>query len=462
MMKRRDLIKGATFALAGSLWPAAVWSGRAAVDAPLPSQDLLAIADSIARWIDKSAQTVDGMGVRWPMDPLTPARTAITLYSGTSGIVYFLAALGHYSGDAHWTARARAGADYIAASLAQVPEELRDAHGLYTGQAGAAWLLARLAPVLNQPAYLQQAKRTARHIAGAASPVGQGVEWSDIPDITMGGAGIGLFLLQAGRAWQDDSLIQVAEQAGQRLIELSERVDGGLMWTFDRSTLRNYPNFSHGTAGVAYYLAELYQQTGRQAYLDAALEGAAYLEHIAHRQGDAAMVFHRADGGLDRFYVGWCHGPVGTSRLFYRLHQITGDARHRQSMDALIRGLQASGAPFRPSSGYWNNVGQCCGNAGIAQFYIDLIRHWDFPVTEQAVVKVMDNAQARASHDADALPCWVHAESRDKPDDLMAQTGFMQGSAGMGTVFLQLHALREGLEWQFPFPDTPFASRPAL
>lgn len=462
-------MKRAALAWAGGLLSAPAWAAPTGADptgsappvAPSPAESLR-IADRIARWIDRSAQDVEGMGVRWPADPLAPDVTGINLYGGTAGIVYFFAALGHYAGDAHWKARARAGADYVAATLALPPRDDPGGYGLYTGEAGAAWLLARLAPLLEAPEHLRQARRTARRIVDAAQPHGRGVEWSELPDLTMGGAGIGLFLLHAGRAWRDDTLLRTAERAGHRLIELAEHVEGGWMWTFDRSTLRNYPNFSHGTAGVAYYLAELHRHTGRPEFLQAALRGAAYLEHVAHRDGDSALVFHRADGGLNRYYVSWCHGPVGTARLFYRLHRITGDARWAGWVDALTRGLLSTGAPFRRSDGYWDNVGQCCGNAGIAQYYIDLIRHWNAPVDRPAVARVIADALARASHDEAGLPRWVHAESRDEPDHRVAQTGFMQGSAGMGTLFLQWHALQRGATWDFPFPDTPFASRPAL
>ena len=52
---------------------------------------------------------------------------------------------------------------------------------------------------------------------------------------------------------------------------------------------------------------------------------------------------------------------------------------------------------------------------------------------------------------------WVQAENRIEPDNLVAQTGFMQGAAGVGTFFLQLDALERGEKWKFPQPDTPFA-----
>ena len=43
------------------------------------------------------------------------------------------------------------------------------------------------------------------------------------------------------------------------------------MWFPGGSLRRNYPNFSHGTSGVSYFLATLYQETRQREFLDAAL-----------------------------------------------------------------------------------------------------------------------------------------------------------------------------------------------
>jgi len=38
----------------------------------------------------------------------------------------------------------------------------------------------------------------------------------------------------------------------------------------------------------------------------------------------------------------------------------------------------------------------------------------------------------------------------------VAQTGLMQGAAGVGTFFLQLDAYSRGVPWLTPLPDTPW------
>jgi hypothetical protein len=52
---------------------------------------------------------------------------------------------------------------------------------------------------------------------------------------------------------------------------------------------------------------------------------------------------------------------------------------------------------------------------------------------------------------------WVQAENRVSPDVIIAQTGFMQGAAGVGTFFLHAHAASRGARAPaIVWPDTPF------
>src|SRR5207253_5943577 len=130
----------------------------------------------------------------------------------------------------------------------------------------------------------------------------------------------------------------------------------------------------HGTAGNAYFLASLYLETKDRAFLEAALAGASYLKAVAKTQGDVCLVFHHEPEGEDLFYLGWCHGPTGTARLFYRLYQATGDREWLDWVKRSARAILASGIPEKRPPGFWNNVSQCCGSAGVAEFFLDLHR----------------------------------------------------------------------------------------
>ena len=51
---------------------------------------------------------------------------------------------------------------------------------------------------------------------------------------------------------------------------------------------------------------------------------------------------------------------------------------------------------------------------------------------------------------------WIQAEHRIKPDLLVAQTGYMQGAAGIGMLLLRLDDLERNKKPAVTFPDSPF------
>jgi lantibiotic modifying enzyme len=416
------------------------------------SRPYLDLALRCAQWIDASTQRT-AAGLAWPADPLKPASIGLDYYNGTPGVVAFFAQMWAATGDAKWRDRTQQGGAYLLAESARLADSL-DA-GLYTGVAGLAATYLTLDALKVGPEWSGAAKQAAKDLTRRATTVGDGIEWSASNDIISGTAGTGLFLLHAADKLKDAALADLAVRAGRRLLATGVPAEGGLMWFPGGAIKANYPNFSHGTAGVAYFLATLYQRSQDRAFLDGALAGVKYLDAIATRRNGARAIFHVSGGGEDRFYLSWCHGPVGTARLFYRLHQITGDAQWRIWIDELTAWLVASGAPEQQAAGYWNNISQCCGNVGIGQYTIDLTRHYPTPIAASLRDRVVKNTTSRATDDAVGLR-WVQAENRVSPENLVAQTGFMQGAAGVGTFFLQLDALARAASWPAPWPDTPW------
>jgi lantibiotic modifying enzyme len=113
------------------------------------------------------------------------------------------------------------------------------------------------------------------------------------------------------------------------------------------------------------------------------------------------------------------------------------------------------GIPEKHSAGYWNNVSFCCGNAGIAVFYLDMYRlHGDKSYLAFAD-RVLDDL-IRQAKVTDGSWQWEQAENRRQPDLLQAQTGLMQGAAGIGLAFLRADALRKGRTNVVRLPDDPF------
>jgi lantibiotic modifying enzyme len=120
-------------------------------------------------------------------------------------------------------------------------------------------------------------------------------------------------------------------------------------------------------------------------------------------------------------------------------------------------GILTSGIPEKRTPGFWNNVSQCCGSAGIAQFFLDLYGLTKDPAYLGFAQKMTDDLIARATRD-DKGTRWVQAENRTEPDRLVAQTGYMQGAAGIGVWLLRLDGAQRGRAPFIRFPDSPWGS----
>jgi lantibiotic modifying enzyme len=402
-----------------------------------------------ARWIRASAVQAD-QGTVWPADPRDAKSVNDTLYAGTPGVILFFLEAYRSTGDQALLKDARSGADHLLATFLQEKES-----GLYVGIAGIGFALTETFKATGDSRYRQGALRCTQLIAERARKVGKGIEWDDTTDIIAGGAGIGLFLLYAARELKEPAFRDLAIGDGQRLIELAQPEMNGMKWRMSPGFARLMPNFSHGTAGIAYFLATLYQETRRREFLDAALAGAKYLQAVAKSDGDVCLIFHNEPDGKDLYYLGWCHGPVGTARLFYRLYQVTGERIWMDWVRKSARAVLKSGIPEKQTPGFWNNVSQCCGSAGAAEFFLSLYRVTGDRSYLDFSKRVTANLLAKATRDRQGMS-WIQAEHRVKPELLVAQTGFMQGAAGIGMLLLHLDGFQRGKKALITFPDTPF------
>jgi lantibiotic modifying enzyme len=426
-----------------SMWVAA--SATAAAD---PLND----AREIARWLTASGRDLPE-GRVWPVDPEKP-EVVTHLYSGTSGVVLFFLEAHRLTGEASYLAEARAGADYLLAHLEKTIES--EGPGLYTGLAGVGFVLDRMEAATGDERYLEGVVETVELLKAAALPREKGVEWNDVTDVVSGSAGIGLYLLHVERETGLPQALDLAIAAGDRLIDLAQPSgNNGLQWAMSPGYARNMPNFSHGTAGVAYFLASLHQATGERRFLDAAIAGGDYLKSIATVNGDACLLFHHEPEGEELFYLSWCHGPVGTARLFYRLFESTGNDEWMRWVRMSARGILESGIPEKRTPGFWNNVSQCCGSAGVAEFFLSLHRLTKDAEYLAFARRITADLLARGTRDAAGLR-FVQAENRTEPQNLQAQTGYMQGAAGIGLWLLRLQAFEKGQSSGYVLPDSPF------
>jgi lantibiotic modifying enzyme len=418
--------------------------------APMPDVDVALAAE---RWIRRSRITTPN-GVAWPADPLKP-KIEYDLYNGFPGVIVFYLELYHATGDKQWLDEAKLGANELIARLPEM-DAAKDA-GLYTGLSGAAFVLEETARASSDAKYHDGAVRAIDLVKQQAKKTTLGAMWtgpSATNDIISGSAGIGLTLLYASQAMNDSAARTLAMAVGRELIDVGIPANNATKWAVGKDVKVLYPNFSHGTAGVAYFLASLYKMSGDRQFVASSLAGGHYLESIANTENGGFKIFHHEPGGENLYYMSWCHGPAGTARLFQRLAQLTGRARYNDIVHEGAKATIDSGAPEKQSPGFWNNVGQCCGNAGIGEFFLVLQRDKPNAAYASMIDRVKENTLSRATKDGDGLK-WIQAENRVSPQDVVAQTGYMQGAAGIGSFFLHADALAKGRKPAIIWPDSP-------
>lgn len=433
----------------------------------------LTAATEAARWIRSTAQQT-AHGLIWLPDPAQPERTATlsapaTIYSGNAGIILFFLELAHATGDTTYLEDAKRGADQLVATWREVLTfksflDLANFNLTFnTGLAGTAFVLAHVWQATGELVYREAALAITQHIVDAARPVGEHLEWIGAASAGLGDGAIILYLLWAARFFQDETFVAVATRAGRRILEVAEPDPrGGLKWVgFPVEQLglpanTYFPNFEFGTAGVAFVLTRLYEETGEPHFLDAARQGASHVQALATQTGDAALLFYREPDLTDLYYLGYCHGPVGTARTFYALYRVTQEPGYLEWTERFARGIVQSGIPEAQTPGLWNVVCQCCGTTGILDFFVSLWLVTARPDYLTFAQRVADQTLHRASDGDGKGYRWYQAWTRVQPDLINAETGYMIGAAGEGSAFLHLHLAEQGRYAAILFPDNPF------
>lgn len=435
-----------------------------AAPAPPEPRPYREAAGEAAAWIRSTASEAE-YGTAWPDDALRPGEVGTSLSGGVAGTVLFFLALHQADPQGNALADARRGADYL---LAALPEALAAADTLarstsfYGGFPGVGYALFEAFKATGDERYRAGALHCVEKLHALAEPRDAGVRWNDFNDVLNGTAGAGLFLLYAAREMGREASRGLAVRAGHYLLGQSLEEPEGLTWKAGARMDFILPNFSHGAAGIGYFMATLYRDTGEPAFLEAAQRTAAYLHAIARTDGDVFLVPYGVpnEGYIRPFDVGWAHGPAGTARFFYRLWQATGEAAHRETVDAAAQGILASGLPGPPRVGFGEEPFKPdlrFGMASVALFFLDLYRASGDAAHLQYARRLTDDLLERATRDAAGLRwAFPRYDFVPHPGEPSAYTGYFYGAAGYGLLLLRLDAALHDAPWTLRLPDDPF------
>ncbi len=416
------------------------------------NSEYLEYATKIANWL-KAQEVIKPEGKIWRSSDEQDSAPVFNagLYNGSAGVVLFYLELYHQTESEDYLMEAMAGADYM---LVALPDSLDQTSppGLYVGVSGLGYTLGEVYRVTKDQKYLRGVEKVVKLLDEGKDITDPGHNWGSNTDIVSGNTGIGLFLLYAHDKLGIENSMELAVGVGNDLIAHSRDTIGGKKWLMDPSFPRYMPNFSHGTAGTAFFLASLYEYTNDEAHKLAALQGGNHLLSISNEGG---LVYHHDPDTTGLIYYGWCHGPPGTNRLYTKLARLDANQKWDETIIKTNNTILKTNLLDREPNGFWNNLGQCCGSAGVADYFLSqYIVTKDENYYEQ--VQLMTNDIIEHLTEEGNGVKWVHAEHRSRPDLLQAQTGFAQGASGIGLYFLKLHAFSNNTNLLIHLPDSPF------
>ncbi len=429
-----------------------------------PSVDVLrATVRGAVTWIARQAEPVPEVegAVLVRASDAPGARAQPIVYGGSAGVLLFLENVAAVLD----CAEARALADRIAKGLRSCRQQEGDAPaswneangnagaGLYTGDAGIGHAFLVRHQLRGDAEALATAVEIGDALLARSTRSERGLGWGNQPDLIIGNAGTALFLLELGLASAEPRFVDGARQAGRELVAMAvqepSKADAKQQlptWKYmaGRRAMQ-MPNFSHGTAGVAYALLRIGAATDDADLIAAGRAGAEWMLELAVIEGDTCK--WPAVPGQKAFLGGWCHGPAGTARLFLLLHAMTKEERFlqiaKQGANFLVGYAKQAERVGADGKRMYVPPSYCCGVAGVLEFFCDLHRVTGDPAHAAFARKAGQYLIDVALVDGDGRK-WKNGASAPGPGKADSQghdTDLMLGAAGEALALLQLSLL---------------------
>ncbi len=428
------------------------------------AEKVLELAEDVGHWLASHA-TPTPAGITWPDNALEPETSSYDLASGVAGKVVYFTALYRATKKPDYLDMARGGADYLVSAVqdpASFDENPRRA-SLYTGISGIGVALLHVQEHLPDPIYKQTVTRIIEQLEEWSIPEASGLRWSDeFNDLIYGDAGTALFLSYAAEQTGDEKARDMAQQSAQFLLGQAQQTEDGSYWYFRRSKPFNLPNFSHGTAGIAYVLATIGTLTDDESLRDGARAGFDYIRSIAVIENGTIRIPYGwgSDSWDGLFEFGWAHGLVGTASFFHRLQTPDIYAKAAVEFEALslrtLLNINLPGAPSSPFAEPSTSDDMRFGRAGVLSFLSQCCAsepgNEDIVRVRNAIWLYIEDAAIRENR----IAHWEVDAPEFMGGGRAAYTGLFHGAAGIGLAVLRLHARLEGKPAYLKLPDDPY------
>jgi hypothetical protein len=350
------------------------------------------------------------------------------LYSGTSGVALFLAELYSATEDVAIRRLALAAIQQALARAEAIPSFKRP--GLFTGWSGIAFTAARVGTLLGEEMLVESASRLLHH---AISERRAEHEF----DLISGTAGTIITLMALQNSLPELPCLDWAVQFGDELVDNADRDETGYSWKAAGSREQhNLTGFSHGTAGIAYVLLELFQATGDAKYRVAAEQAFQFERYWFDPVEKNWPDFREEPVNIKRhqrplsFVCAWCHGAPGIALSRIRAYALLGDAACKAEALTALQTTRDMIDTVLPTA--LANFSLCHGLAGNVEvlLYGNQVFGLEWAGGFADALKVA-RVGIESYGDLDlAWPCGAHLG--ETPD-------LMLGLAGIGYFYLRLH-----------------------
>jgi type 2 lantibiotic biosynthesis protein LanM len=348
-----------------------LWTGRWVADAggepeeiaPLGRDELLTVATGLATEIETRAyrQDIDDLG--WMALSYAPAADRYTLqpitndlYNGRAGVALFFAALERLVPGRSYRALAHAVLRPLRRWIRLAPDaELTLGFGGYAGLSSVAYALTRAGELLGEDALIADAAAAALRIRADEIAQDQSL------DAMSGCAGAIPALLACHAASGEAKILAHAVACGRRLLQTRAADEFG-MRTWPTLDKRHLTGFSHGAAGIACALLQLYRATADAEFRDAAVDGIRFEQHAFVPEAGNWRDLRRAAAGPapdPAFSMAWCHGAPGIGLGRLGTLDILDSPAIRRDIAAALTATASVGLLPRDHL--------CCGNAGLME-----------------------------------------------------------------------------------------------
>lgn len=349
------------------------------------------------------------------------------LYNGTSGVALFLARLHRFTGEKLYRSTAEGAAYHALSRLDDVYPTARAS--FYMGLTGIAYGLIEIGELFDNEIFINEGLKILE--SSVKEDIGQqGL------DVVSGSAGAIPALLSIYRRYPKDFMLELANNHGEHLLNTAEKADSGWSWnTLNIPAQYNLTGFSHGTAGIAWALFELYKETKEKKFFAAAEQGINYERHHFSSQHENWPDFR---GLYDQtittnepivYPIAWCHGAAGIGLSRLRLYEILKEESYRSEAEIAVRTTMKL---FSENNNFIkSDYSLCHGAAGNTELFV-------------YASKVLGNADYKSFADQIGQIGIQEFQKNNMPWACGVLNGgetpgLMLGLAGIGYFYLRLH-----------------------